>query len=88
MLSEVEALSFALCGENGKGLNLLVLCKMAWVLVLGRDLQAKFRAWQVVAGADECRKAMWIVRGRRGQWQEGGRGKAVADTAGGSQACQ
>ena len=28
LLSEVEALSFALCGESGNGMNLLVLCKM------------------------------------------------------------
>ena len=57
----------------------------AWVLVLGRDLQAKFRHWQVVAGAGECVRSMWDVRGRRRHWQEGDGGKVVADTAGESQ---
>ena len=55
---------------------------------VGRGLQAEFRHWLVVAGAGECVEAMWDVKGRRGHWQEGGEGKAVADMAGESQACQ
>ena len=53
-----------------------------------RGLQAEFRHWQVVAGAGECVRSMWDVRGRHGQWQEGGGGKAVADTAGRRQTYQ
>ena len=85
---EVAILFSALCGENGRGLNLLVLLKLHGFLCADRYVQAEFRAGQVVAGADECMEAMWIVRGGRGQWREGGGGEAVADTAGGRQACQ
>ena len=46
----------------------LVLFSWAWVRMLGRsDLQAKFWQMQVLAGAGECGKAMWIVRG--GHWR-------------------
>ena len=79
LLSEVEALSFALCGVSGNGTNLLVLCKMlhgflCWQRFAGRILG--------LAGAGECVRSMWDVRGRHGHWQEGGGGTVVADTAG------
>ena len=67
----------------------LVLFNWAWVLVLGRsDLQAEFWQIQVMAGADECGKAMWIVRGGHGRCQKFDEGGAVAGVGGESQQWQ